>query len=68
MTSFITLVTKVVNGKKVTECLYKVNAHTKADSYDPYFPERYLSEWFFEKRNEKIDIYTLIRTGSIDCQ
>eukprot|EP01084_Bolivina_argentea_P124028 219790_1 len=46
------------------ECLlYKVNYRTKPHVNTWYFPEYFLSKWFFEYENEDIIIYTFRRLG-----
>lgn len=44
---------------------YKVTSSTKNVGWQPYFPEKFLCDWFAEECSENIAVYTMIRTGVI---
>lgn len=48
-------------GIQLTESLYGVKAG--GDLISPYFPERYLSEWFRDKRGEDVTIWSFQKLG-----
>jgi hypothetical protein len=48
-------------GIQLTESLYGVGAGRKLVT--PYFPERYLAQWFHEKRGEEVTIWTFQKLG-----
>lgn len=65
--SFTDLETKVVKGKnEYCEMCVKVTRHTKVDSEgSSYFPEYYLSQWFWEKFQEDVPVYTFWRETGV---
>ena len=48
-------------GIQLTESLYGVKAG--GDLMSPYFPERYLAEWFRDKRGEEVTIWSFQKLG-----
>ena len=49
---------------KLTDTLAEVTSEISEES--PYFPEKYLSEWFKEKHNKRQGIWCFHKTGAID--
>ena len=52
------------NTVKLTDTLAEVTSEISEES--PYFPEKYLSEWFKEKHNKRQSIWCFHKTGAMD--
>ena len=60
--SFTSLYTTVPKAKKYCDMCVKVTHDMKADvEFNRYFPEYYLSQWFWEKFQEDVPVYTFGR-------
>src|SRR5262249_27869219 len=51
----------IKDNLNLSEGLVGINADL--DSWLPYFPERFLSQWFREKRGEEVTIWAFQKTG-----
>jgi hypothetical protein len=61
-----TIEEKVQQGEFVSPNCYKVTSSTKNPGWQPYFPEKFLCEWFKEAENDdSVAVYTMCRTGVI---
>jgi hypothetical protein len=52
----------IENGVKLTDSLIGINA--VVESFNPYFPERYLAQWLKEKRGDDTTIWCFKKTGA----
>lgn len=65
-TSFVDL--ELTDGRKLFSNLYEIDRNTLGD--ENYFPEKFLSQWFYENCKIDMSIYCLNRVGvkpMIDC-
>ncbi len=52
----------ICDGRHVGEAVVEVTRETKGGT--GYFPERYLSEWFYEAQGESVPVYCFSRAGA----